>query len=140
MKTKNSSILDKLADFIYDDMDINETCSPESLARFDHGLQKQMERAKVSAKKSWLSRAPMERSNFTNQIKTRAAEVISRFKNKEELIQAIQNGLLGGSAKQQFQLQFRNRRVDELSEEDLRSIIDDQEILNLLNKKNGDSE
>lgn len=133
MTNKKIDKFDQFVDFISSDSEISS--SPQSLKRLQDTLAMQIERAHKAGKKSWLSRAPLERKKFEDQVNELLDRLTKQFGSRSELLTAIKNGSLGGMAQQKLQLQFRNRSVDELSDADLISIIGDQEMLELLKQK-----
>lgn len=133
MANKKRDKFDQFAEFLSND-DVIES-SAESLKRLDDVISTQLERANKASKKSWLSRAPAERKKFEAKVSGLLDRLTKKFGSREELVGAIQKGLLGGGAQQKLQLQFRNRSVDQLSDSDLMSILGDQEILELLKQE-----
>lgn len=133
MANKKTDKFDQFAEFLSGDDQIDS--SPQSLKRLQDTISNQLARADKAGKKSWLSRAPEERKQFESKISGLLDRLTKKFGSRDDLLKAIQNGLLGGSAQQKLQLQFRNRSVDELSDADLMSIVGDQEILELLKKE-----
>ncbi len=130
MANKKLDKLGQLADFSSSDGEISS--SPQSLKRLQDTINEQLTRAEKAGKKSWLSRAPAERKKFETKVSGLLDRLTEKFGSREELLAAIKNGLLGGAAQKKLQLQFRNRSVDELSDDDLMSVVGDQEVLELL--------
>ena len=140
MAKEKASNFEKFAKFI-SDSDSEITSSPESLSRLSNTINLQLQRAAKAEqkdKKAWIARSQAKRDAFAETAKNTVSKIREKFKTKEELINAIQTGLLGEGAQRKFQLQFRNKSADELSESDLRSIIEDQELLEILKKSKQD--
>ncbi len=130
MPSKKTDSFKQFADFLSSDDEI--ASSSESLKRLKDTVSIQLERANKAGKKSWISRAPVERKQFEAKLDGLLEQLTKKFGSREELLSAIRNGVLGGGAQSKLQLQFRNRSVDQMSDADLMSIVGDQEILELL--------
>lgn len=133
MNKKISERFDKFADFLYTDPGVDYESSVESLIRFNSALKQQLERANQASKKNWLARAQDKKNQFERTAKEISSE-IKKYGSRKELIEAI-NSLVSGDLGQNYHLQFRNRKIDELSDDDLRAILSDQKILEELSKK-----
>jgi hypothetical protein len=136
MRKNSNSKFENFADFLFQ-IDA-EGPSAESVLRLEKCISEQLERAKTASKKSWLGRAQAERKKFEESTKDLISNLAMKYGSRPDLISAIQNGLLGTGAKDRLLLQFRNRKADQLSDDDLRAIVGDQEILELLRKFKGD--
>lgn len=137
MNRKFNSEFERLADFLFEEEGDSEISSASKL-RLEKCISEQLERANKISKRSWISRAQAERKKFEESAKNIVSSLTEKYGSRADLVSAIQNGLLGGGIQQRYLLGFRNRRIDELSDEDLRSIIGDQEILELLKKFKGE--
>jgi hypothetical protein len=133
MANKKLDKFGQLADFSSSDGEISS--SPQSLKRLQDTVDEQLARAEKAGKKSWLSRAPAGRKEFEAKVSGLLDRLTEKFGSRDELLAAIKNGLLGGAAQKKLQLQFRNRSVDELSDDDLMSLVGDQEVLELLKRE-----
>ena len=135
MNKKFKSEFERSADFLHQPGEAES--SSASVLRFEKCISEQLERAKSASKKGWLVRAQAERNKFEDSAKDLISNLAKKYGSRADLISAIQQGLLGTNAKERLLLQFRNRKVNELSDDDLRSIVGDQEILELLKKFKG---
>lgn len=130
MNKNSKSKFELFADFLYSDEFAELESSKESLLRFQEKLKEQLDRADKAHKKGWKERASLARSKFQESAQNIISDLASHYGSRQDLIKAIQNGVLGGD----LQVQFRNRKIDELSDDELRSIIGDKELLDLLHK------
>lgn len=130
MNDKKKGQISKFIEFVHDASLGNLHSSPESLKRFDDGLAVLLKKAKEAQAHSWISKAKGEIAAFAEQsIKA----VSSKFAglSRQQLLAEIKKQIDGGL---NFQHQFRNKKPDDLSDDELRSILDDQEILKDLKK------
>ncbi len=130
---KNKIPLKKLVDFIHDENNNAFYSSDESLKRFDDGLSLILKRANSAQAHSWINKAKGEISKFNEQLKSSLIEKYSKL-SRVELLAEFKKESLGGLT---FQHQFRNKKPEDLSEDELRSILEDQELLKSLNKQKG---
>jgi len=138
MHSRVESDFEMFADFLFSDAFCDLESSKESLVRFEAKLKEQLERGRKALKKSWIGRASAARTQFEESAKNVVSELSKMYGSRKELMKAIQDGILGGEIKSRLQVQFRNRKIDELSDEELRSIVGDQELLEILKKIKGD--
>ena len=83
-----------------------------------------------------LDNANEERARFSDSLKD-AAKSFFGFDSRKELMDAILGGRFGSTAQGRLQVQFRNRSPEELSDNDLKALLEDQQILELLEKSGG---
>lgn len=139
MNEKKSG-LDTFVDFLHS-VEMNEEgkigihSSKESVHRYLEGLREILEQSQRMKKHAWLRKAKVDRARFSEKIDKGLESLKKKFGSRSEIIDAIKGGLLGKGAQLGFQHQFRNKNVEELSDEDLKSILDDQIIIELLEKE-----
>lgn len=138
MLSQTDSEFELFVEFLFSDAFCEIESSTESLLRFETKLKEQLERARKALKKGWIEKAKEKRLQFEGSAKTAISELSKIYGSREDLINAIQNGLLGKDVKSRLQVQFRNRTIDEISDEDLRSIVGDQQLLEILKKIKND--
>lgn len=107
-----------------------------NMKRIDDGVASILKEVDRAIKRTQLDRAKEQRASFGQTLKD-AAKTTFGFGSRKELVDAILSGKFGGVAQGRLQVQFRNRKPDELSDEDLKGLLDDQEILALLEKFRG---
>lgn len=137
---KNQSKLDMLIDFLHDEDLFNKNCisysSPESIENLSNSLNKMLLEAQSILNHDWIIKVRKERSLSSCKIEKLLLNLQNKFTSREQLIEAITKGILGDKVKLEFQYHFRNKKVDELTDEDLLSIINDQAIIEFLEKAN----
>lgn len=133
MKNDTKGNIQKFAEFTHDASLDSLYSSPESLKRFDEGLSSLLRKADAAQAHSWITKARDEMSSFAGQIKE---SVTSKFSGltRTQLLAELKNKMDSGLV---FQHQFRNKKAEDLSDEELRSILDYQQLLKLLNQKKG---
>lgn len=132
MANKKIGEFEKLAEFLADD--------PEALSplvgkdRLKQTIKMQLQRLKMSKSQSWIAEAAAERNDFNSSTKGLIEKLSKEFGSRSELLAAIKNGKFGVGPTNQYQVQYRNRSIDQLSDDDLLSLIGDQVALELLKK------
>lgn len=134
MSNTRKPTTDDLIDFLYDPSDESFSSSKESVARFDEGLKRILERGQRNAKQGWKERGRKQIDEFRASTQNTIKEFIDQFGSREALVSHILSGGLGTQAQRHLQVQFRNRSVDELSEQDLKSVLADVKLLELLSE------
>lgn len=134
MRSHAESEFEMFAEFLFSDAFCDLESSKESLARFELKLKEQLERGRKAFKKQWIGRSKAARIQFAESAKNILSDFYKIYGSREELIKSIQQGLLGAETKSRLQVQFRNRKIEELSDEELRSIIGDQALIEILKK------
>lgn len=133
MSSKKKEKMKKFVEFVHDEGLESLYSSSESLKSFDEGLATLLKRADAAQAHSWISKAKDEMTIFAEQVRK---SVTSKFSglSRAQLLAELQTKMEGGLA---FQQQFRNKKPEELSDEEIRSILDDRELLKTLNEKKG---
>lgn len=131
-KTKSNKFF-QFSSFIHSEKSSFFHSSAESIARFDSGFEKILNEAKKSKKHAWISKAGKDLGSFREKIKEQIRNAnISRV----QIIELLKVKKMTG-----FQHQFRNKKLNEMTDDELLSVLEDHEILELLKrKKGGDSE
>lgn len=139
MKNGDNKI-ERLLDFLQND-DVEDTAvlrgnlekAGVDLSRIEARLASSLKDADRAIKRKALERASEERSKFGESLKD-AAKNLFGFSSRQELMDAILKGRFGETAQGRLQVQFRNRNPEELSDNDLKGLLEDQQILELLEK------
>lgn len=134
MKNKKVEEFEKFIEFVDSDEGLS---SKEAKERLNDRVKSQLLRAKSVSGKSWISEASANRKKFNEASQGLIKELKNKMGSNAEIVGAIRNGSFGAGAKQKLQVQFRNRSVNDLSDEDLLSIIGDQKLLELLKQFRG---
>ncbi len=85
----------------------------------------------------WLRRGRSAQAAFERTVREKTAWVSGRFATAAELWAAISSGELGAGVRGHATVFFRNREESRLRESDLRSFLDDCELLGLLEENGG---
>lgn len=82
----------------------------------------------------WVSRARTRQARFEERIRALAARtrIPEKYHNARELLAGMLAGELGSGLQTRATVFFRNRKGDEPSEQDLKSFIEDCELLDHL--------
>lgn len=130
-----NSKLDKFLDLVDSAFDGEIETPPTEMARLQVKMNALLAEAKKLEQQSWKVNAKLERANFASELKGQIESIISQFGSTKGLMEEILNGRLGTGAQHTLQTQFRNKKPEELSEKDIRAILGDQKILELLKNK-----
>jgi hypothetical protein len=127
MANNRTEKLKKFVEFIHEPNSSEFCSSPESMKRFNDGLSLILKKAASAQAHSWVGKAKTEMTAFAERARS---SVTSKFSTltRTQLLERLQEG--GGLV---FQHQFRNKKPEELSDDELRSLLDDQELLKGLN-------
>jgi hypothetical protein len=91
---------------------------------------------KTKPQASWLERARQAQGAFEKKVRAKTGWISDQFKGAGELVAAIQGGKLGLPVQAHAGVYFRNQEdLAQASEEDLKSFIDDCELLGLLEEE-----
>lgn len=136
MANKKIGEFEKFAKFVADDAE--ELSSPAGKARLNQTIKTQLERIKKQKSKSWILEAGAAKKEFNSKAQGLIEKLCAEYGSRAELLAAIKSGKLGAAPIHQYQIQYRNRSIDQLTDDDLLSILGDQLALDLL-KKHKDS-
>ena len=104
-----------------------------NLAKIDYSVARivNLERSATQSL-GWLERARKNQSLFEARLKSKSKWLSSKYKDAKQLMDAISTGMLGAGVQQHATVFFRNKDLNQVSEKDLRSFLDDCELLDLI--------
>jgi hypothetical protein len=102
------------------------------VGKLDRAVSEILAREAAPRAATWLERARSAQAGFEAKLKGKSTWLSSQFKDAQSLLKAITSGELGIPVQQHAQVYFRNESAGEISEKDLRSFLDDCELLSLL--------
>ena len=102
------------------------------LARVDLAVSAITGMGRAQAADGWLARARAAQSEFERGLRNRKRRMSQQFGNASEILTAIASGSLGNGVQRQAHVFFRNQDLNSASESDLRSFLDDCELLGLV--------
>lgn len=106
-----------------------------NLMKLDAGVDAVLETYRKKDQLGWLTRARKAQDDFEARLKAKSATWLSsQFKDSKSLYKAISTGQLGMPMQQHAQVFFRNKDISKASDGDLRSFLDDCELLGLVQK------
>lgn len=139
MATPGKDSLDGFLSFLYESGSARPEQMRADLAsmgvnveRLNGAVSAMLRKAERADNLAWLERAKRKREAFESKIIAATDNMVRKFGNSRELLQAALNGQLGGGLQTQAQVFFRNRDLKEFSDKDLRSVVADFELLELL--------
>lgn len=146
MSSKKSGNLDALLSAIFSDDDrsvdeIREDLKPYGIdcSRLQSRVFDLLNATRREESLSWIERAKKRDAQFQTILHTVLKTNSSSTINIRTLGEAIYSGKLGQELQQRASAHFRNRKVSDLSENDLRTFFEDFKILEMLkSSKKGD--
>jgi hypothetical protein len=87
---------------------------------------------RTHVREGWLERARKAQTEFEQSFKRKSSWLSQEYGNARDILTAIASGSLGSGVQQQARVFFRNKDLNSASETDLRSFLDDCELLGLL--------
>lgn len=99
------------------------------VAKLDASVSAIVARAAQPAAPAWLERARAKKRWFDAQVQQRTRELAERYRDSKELVAAMLSGELGIGVQARAGVFFRNKKAEDLSPEDLRTFIEDCELL-----------
>jgi hypothetical protein len=106
--------------------------SPEAITRFNAGVDEIVRKTRAAQSHSWVERARAKRNQFTVILEEKLRSLVPEASNTQDLLTAILSGRLGDGLKDRAQVCFRNRDISEFTREDLKSLLEDEQILQLM--------
>lgn len=131
----SKSKIEKLLNLIQESDSYELETSNEDMANLQVKMNVLLSEAKKLEKQSWKQTAKLEREAFGSIVKNQISSLLDSYGGREGLLKAISNGVLGVEAQLKYQTQFRNKNINQLTDEEIKSILGDHKILELLKSK-----
>jgi hypothetical protein len=102
------------------------------VTRVDLAINNITSLSRVRAGEGWLERARRRQADFERGLKLKKNWFSEKYDTTTEILTAIASGTLGSGVQSQAHVFFRKKDLSSTSESDLRSFLDDCEMLGLL--------
>lgn len=131
----SKSKIEKLLNLIQESDSYELETSNEIMENLQIKMNVLLSEAKKLETQSWKQTAKLEREAFGAIVKNQISILLDSYGGRDGLLQAISNGVLGVEAQLKYQTQFRNKNINQLTDDEIKSILGDQKILELLKSK-----
>ncbi|MEW6055676.1 MAG: hypothetical protein AB1540_03605 [Bdellovibrionota bacterium] len=131
--------MNKLLDFLYnsDTIDTNELRKDLSslgidVADVENRAARIIASTERSLNLSWIERARTRQSQFEEKLRQSSLRLSEAFKDRRRFVENLLSGRMGSPLKERAAVFFRNQNPADISEEELKSFLEDCELLDLL--------